>query len=129
MHRTAADPDVVLRRILSCTLDEPPAGALRWTTRSVSAATGVSRKTTVSRTRRRYFPRSGPTEHVLDNRASILAYVGVHPSGCVLGFHAATGTRGTPASPARADAVETIVCAASLRRPILAMTVRRKAMP
>src|SRR6476469_4285117 len=89
-------PDDVLRRILSCTLDEPPAGALRWTTRSVSAATGVS-QATVSRTRRRYFPRSGPTEHVLDNRASILAYVGVHPSGCVLGFNADTGTRRMPA--------------------------------
>jgi DNA-binding GntR family transcriptional regulator len=128
-------PDVVLRRILSCTLDEPPAGALRWTTRSVSAATGVS-QATVSRTRRRYFPRSGPTEDVLDNRASILAYVGIHPSGCVLGFHAAAGTRGTPASPARTDAVETIVCAALLRRPILgddgaaqgdAVTVLRRA--
>ena len=111
-------PDDVLRRILSCTLDEPPAGAKRWSTRAVATATGVS-QATVSRMRRRYFPRSGTTGDFLSHRASILAYVGVHPSGCVLGLHAATGSRGTPASPVRVDAVETILCAALPCRPVL----------
>lgn len=110
-------PDHVVRRILGTTLDEPPAGAERWTTRAAARATGAS-QATVSRTRRRYFPRSGPIEDFLTDRASILTYVGVHPFGCALGFQSATGTRDTPASPARADAVETIVCAALLCRPI-----------
>jgi DNA-binding GntR family transcriptional regulator len=110
-------PDDVVQRILSCALDEPPAGTERWTTRAIATATGVS-QATVSRTRRRYFPRSGPLEDFRGERTSILTYVGVHPFGCALGFQPAAGMRDTPASPARADAVETIVCAALLRRPI-----------
>ena len=107
-------PDDLVRRILACTLDEPP-GTDRWTTRAVAAATGAS-QATVSRTRRRWFPRSASGADVLGDRTSILTYVGVHPAGCALGFHPATGAR-EPASAARADAVETVVCAALLREP------------
>src|SRR5258705_6688075 len=47
-------PDEVVHRVLTCALDEPPAGTERWTTRTVADVTGVS-QATVSRTRRRYF--------------------------------------------------------------------------
>lgn len=109
-------PDDVVRRILSCTLENPPVGAERWTTRAIATAVNVS-QATVSRTRRRFFPRSGPGEHFLDDRTAVLVHVGVHSSGSVLGLRAATGTRAAPASPARADAVETILCAALYRSP------------
>jgi DNA-binding GntR family transcriptional regulator/transposase len=110
-------PDDVVRRILGCALDDPPAGTGRWTTRTIAATTGVS-QATVSRTRRRYFPRYGAAGEFLSDRTSILSYVGVLPAGCVLGFQPAPGTRDAASSPARVDAVETILCAAMLRRPV-----------
>src|SRR5262245_13482846 len=51
-----AAPDEAVRRVLTCALDEPPTGTERWTTRSVADVAGVS-QATVSRIRRRYFPR------------------------------------------------------------------------
>ncbi len=110
-------PDDLVRRILGCTLDEPPDGAQRWTTRAVAVATGAS-QATVSRTRRRWFPRTGPIEGFRTDRPAILTYVGVHRFGCVLGFRTVAGPHDAPASTARVDAVETILCAALLRPPI-----------
>lgn len=117
--RPPADDEIV-RRILSCSLVDPPPGVDRWSTRATAQAVGVS-QATVSRVRRRAFPRAAPSELVpLRYRPmSILGYVGIHPGGCALGFHAASGasTRGGSPSPAHVDVVETIVCASLLRRP------------
>ena len=52
-------PDEVVRRVLTCALDEPPAGTERWTTRTVADVLDVS-QATVSRIRRRYFGRVEP---------------------------------------------------------------------
>ncbi len=113
-------PDEVVRRVLSCTLDEPPGGMERWSTRAVADVTGVS-QATVSRIRRRYFPRLEPKAAFLqDLSTSILTYVDVHPSGCALGFHESSGASAHPtaAPAARLDVVETIVCAALLHSPV-----------
>ena len=56
-------PDEVVRRVLTCALDEPPAGTERWTTRTVADVAGVS-QATVSRIRRRYFRRLEPKRSV-----------------------------------------------------------------
>jgi DNA-binding GntR family transcriptional regulator len=118
--RPPADEETV-RRILSCSLGDPPPGVDRWTTRAMAEATGAS-QATVSRVRRRFFPHSAPSElFPLTYRPMlILGYVGVHTAGCALGFHAASGapTRGGSARPAHVDVVETIVCASLLRRPL-----------
>ncbi len=113
--------DETVRRILSCSLGDPPPGIDRWTTRTMAEAVGAS-QATVSRVRRRFFPHSAPSElFPLSYRPmSILSYVGVHPAGCALGFHAGSGapTRGGSTRAAHVEAVETIVCASLLRRPV-----------
>lgn len=115
--RPAAD-DETIRRILGCSLLEPPPGASRWTTRTVAQAVGAS-QATVSRVRRRFFPHAARTElYPVGHRPmSIISYVGVHPAGCVLGFHAASAAppRDTASRPLYVDVIETIVCASLLR--------------
>ncbi|MFI7067985.1 helix-turn-helix domain-containing protein [Kribbella sp. NPDC050124] len=113
--RPSASDDVV-QRVLTCTLDEPPPGARRWTTRTVAEAVGVS-QATVSRIRRRYFE-PGVVAFGPDLSPSIITYVDVHPLGCALGFHETSGsaTSLAPAPAARVDIVETIVCAPLLCR-------------
>jgi DNA-binding GntR family transcriptional regulator len=112
-------PDDVVRRVLSCALDEPPGGRQRWSTRAVADVTNVS-QATVSRIRRRYFTRVEPESTFFqDYSASILSYIDAHPSGCALGFQAAgeqTPRRG--ASTTRSDIAETVVCAALLPPPV-----------
>ena len=111
-------PDEAVRRVLTCVLDEPPAGTERWTTRSVADATSVS-QATVSRIRRRYFRRLDPEPAFLgDLSTSLLTYVDVHPSGCALGFQTSIGTSTGGTSAARTDAIETIICAGLLRSPV-----------
>jgi len=110
-------PDDVVRRVLACALEEPPAGTERWTTRAVADAAGAS-QATVSRIRRRYFRRLEPTAAFLtDLSTSILTYVDVHPSGCALGFQPSSGPLAGGTSAARTEAIETIICAALLRTP------------
>jgi len=110
--------DEVVHRVLTCALDNPPAGAERWTTRAVADVSGVS-QTTVSRIRRRYFRRLEPSPAVMrDLSRSILIYVDVHPSGCALGFQTSSGAAAARTSAARTDVIETIVCAALLCSPI-----------
>ncbi len=111
-------PDDVVRRVLTCALEEPPAGTERWTTRVVADAAGVS-QATVSRIRRRYFRRLEPNAAFSgDLSTSILSYVDVQPSGCVLGFHPSIGASGGGTSAARTEVIETIICAALLRSPV-----------
>ena len=109
-------PGDVVRRVLTCTLDEPPSGSERWTTRAAAEAAGVS-QATVSRIRRQHFPHSDAD--AVDLSLSIITYVDVHSSGCALGFHASSGASapGAQARWARVDVVETILCAALLGRP------------
>jgi DNA-binding GntR family transcriptional regulator len=115
--RPPASDDVV-RRVLTCALDEPPAGTERWTTRTVADALDVS-QATVSRIRRRYFGRPEPNAAFPgDLSTSILTYVDVHPSGCALGFHPSSGPSAGGTSAARTDVIETIICAALLRPPV-----------
>jgi DNA-binding GntR family transcriptional regulator/transposase len=110
--------DEVVRCVLTCTLDEPPAGTERWTTRTVADVLDVS-QATVSRIRRRYFGRREPNAAFPgDLSTSILTYVDVHPSGCALGFHPSSGPSAGGTSAARADVTETIICAALLRSPV-----------
>jgi DNA-binding GntR family transcriptional regulator len=110
-------PDEVVHRVLSCALDEPPAGTERWTTRTIADVAGVS-QATVSRIRRSYFRRLEPNAAAMaDLSTSILTYVDVHPSGCALGFQASSGASAGGTSAARTDVIETIVCAALLRSP------------
>lgn len=112
-------PDGIVHRVLSCPLHEPPDGSRRWSTRAVAEATGVS-QATVSRIRRRYFPRIQPEASVLqDISTSILSYVDVHPSGCALGFHASSEAAVPRAPhPERLEIIATIICAALLRSPV-----------
>ena len=111
-------PDEVVRRVLTCALDEPPVETERWTTRTVADVAGVS-QATVSRIRRRYFRRLEPNAAFLgDLSASILTYVDVHASGCALGFHPSSGASAGGVSAARIDVIETIICAALLRSPV-----------
>ncbi len=121
VQRTGRPPasDDAVRRVLLCALEEPPAGAERWTTRSVADVAGVS-QATVSRIRRRYFPQPELEASLLrDLATSILTYIDVHPSGCALGFHAASGaSTHSPLTPRRIDVIETVVCAALLCRPL-----------
>jgi DNA-binding GntR family transcriptional regulator len=115
--RPPASGDVV-RRVLTCALDEPPAGTERWTTRTIADVAGVS-QATVSRIRRRYFRRLEPNAAFLgDLSTSILTYVDVHPLGCALGFHPSSGASAGATSAAQADVIETIICAALLRSPV-----------
>jgi DNA-binding GntR family transcriptional regulator len=108
----------VVRRVLTCTLDEPPVGTERWTTRTVADALDVS-QATVSRIRRRYFGRLEPNAAFSgDLSTSILTYVDVHPSGCALGFHPSSGPSAGTTSAARTDVIETIICAALMRSPV-----------
>jgi DNA-binding GntR family transcriptional regulator len=110
--------DEVVRRVLTCALDEPPAGTERWTTRTVADVAGVS-QATVSRIRRLYFGRPEPHGAFQgDLSTSILTYVDVHPSGCALGFHPSSGAPAGGTSVARTDVIETIICAALLRSPV-----------
>jgi DNA-binding GntR family transcriptional regulator/transposase len=111
--------DEVVRRVLTCTLEEPPAGTERWTTRTVADVTGVS-QATVSRIRRRYFrsPEPNAAAFLRGLSTSILTYVDVHPSGCALGFHTSTGASAGGTTAARTDVIETIICAALLRSPV-----------
>ena len=117
--RTGRPPasDEVVRRVLTCALDEPPAGTERWTTRTVADALDVS-QATVSRIRRRYFGRLEPAAFSGDLSTSILTYVDVHPSGCALGFHPSSGASAGGTSAARTDVIETIICATLLRSPV-----------
>ena len=111
-------PDELVRRVLTCALDEPPVGTERWSTRSLAEVAGVS-QATVSRIRRRYFQRLEPNPAFLgDLSTSILTYVDVHPSGCALGFRKSSGALAGGASAARTDVIETILCAALLRSPV-----------
>lgn len=111
--------DEVIHHVLSCALDTPPPHVKRWTTRTVAEVTGVS-QATVSRIRRRYFPRLEAAGGHPDLPASTLIYVEVHPSGCALGFDSVTGapTGITPSAEARVDVMETIVCGVLMCRPI-----------
>lgn len=107
--------DDMLRAVLGCSLTAPPEGRDRWTTRAVAAVTGVS-QATVSRIRRQHFP---PTTGLdAGEKTLILSYVDVGPCGCALGFERETVelTAGDP-SATLTDAVETVLCAALLRRP------------
>jgi len=111
-------PDEIVRRVLTCTLDEPPAGTERWTTRTVADVASVS-QATVSRIRRRYFRRLEPNAAVMGGLStSIIIYVDVHPSGCALGFQASSGASAGGTSAARIDVIETIICVALLRSPV-----------
>ncbi|WP_018603326.1 helix-turn-helix domain-containing protein [Mycobacterium sp. 155] len=111
-------PDEVVHRVLSCSLDDPPGGRQRWSTRAIAEVTGVS-QATVSRIRRHYFPPLQPGAAVLqDFSTSVLDYVDVHRSGCALGFLASNEASPRRTPPAvRLDIVETVICAALLRLP------------
>jgi DNA-binding GntR family transcriptional regulator len=115
--RPAASDDTV-GAVLKCALLDPPAGSRRWSTHAIADATGIS-QATVSRIRRRFFPRPDPGVGLLsDSATAILAYVDADAAGCALGLHPARSSiaRSSPA-PAVADAIETIICSALLRRP------------
>ena len=102
--------------VLRCALLTPPADGNRWSTHAIAEHTGTS-QATVSRIRRRVFPRSDPgTELLPDSATTVLAYVDVDVAGCAIGLMPARGGAARN-SPALADAVETIVCAALIRRP------------
>ncbi|WP_312870532.1 helix-turn-helix domain-containing protein [Gordonia asplenii] len=110
-------PDDVVRRVLGCALEDPPAGAARWSTRTIADATGVS-QASVSRIRRRSFPKESPISPLLQQLSTaILTYVDVGESGCAVGFAASNGESAVERDPppALADAVETVVCARLLR--------------
>ncbi len=110
--------DDIVARVLRCALDEPPAGGPRWTTRAIADASGVS-QATVSRIRKRRFPRADQAVAILPKTATaVLACVDTGPAGTALGFHASTDAvvHHAPISAARTDVVETIVCAALGRR-------------
>lgn len=124
-------PDDVVRHILRCTLDEPPPGARRWTTRTIAEAVGAS-QATVSRVRRRSFSSLDPGAADLpDLSASLVAYVDAHPTGCALGLLPTTGAvpRTSPAPAALLDVIETIVCAALLSRPVPGRTMTGSEKP
>lgn len=107
--------DDMLRAVLGCSLTAPPDGRDRWTTRAVAEATGVS-QATVSRIRRQHFP---PTTGLdVGEKTLILSYVDVGTAGCALGFEreAVELTSAEP-SAGLVDAVETVLCAALMRRP------------
>lgn len=110
----AAEDDVAA--VLDCSLREPPSPAQRWSTRMVAAEVGMS-QATVSRIRRRFFPR--PNRRLIpDASTSVLVYVDVHSYGCALGFARVPGTLDSPSHPeVLADVIETISCAALLQRP------------
>lgn len=114
-----ATPDYTVRRILGCALDAPPDGAERWTTRSVADAVGTS-QATVSRIRRRLFPRDTPlTTFLAELPTSILVYVDIGSSGCALGLRPVNSQsiRRSAASPDHLDTIETIMCAPLLLEP------------
>ncbi len=105
----------MVRAVLGCSLTAPPDGRDRWTTRSVAEATGVS-QATVSRIRRQHFPPA--TDLDVGEKTLILSYVDVGAAGCALGFEREAG-ESTGAAPLATltEAVETVLCAALLRRP------------
>jgi DNA-binding GntR family transcriptional regulator len=113
--RPTASTDTVAA-VLRCALLTPPADGNRWSTHTIAEHTGTS-QATVSRIRRRVFPRSDPgTELLPDSATAVLAYVDVEVAGCAIGMMPARGGVARN-SPALVDAVETIVCAALIRRP------------
>jgi DNA-binding GntR family transcriptional regulator/transposase-like protein len=106
--------DDMLRAVLGCSLTAPPDGRDRWTTRAVAEVTGVS-QATVSRIRRQHFP--PVTGLDVGEKTLILSYVDIGPRGCTLGFERETGeSTGAEPSAVLTDAVETVLCAALLRR-------------
>lgn len=113
--RPALDAEVV-HTVLTRPLQEAPAS--RWTTRSIADATSLS-QTTVSRIRRKAFPKSpeGDSPLVADQSA-LLAYVYVGPDRRILGLHspAAAGMayrpRRSSSVGAVTDPLETVLCAA-----------------
>lgn len=110
-------PDDMVRRVLGCALDFPPADGARWSTRTIAEATGVS-QATVSRIRRRHFTTTDSKAGLFQDLSTmILTYVDVHPAGCALGFTTSNGLATDAHEPALDDAVETIVCARLLRSP------------
>jgi transposase len=122
-------PDEVVHRVLSCALDEPPAGTERWTTRTIADVAGVS-QATVSRIRRSYFRRLEPNAAAMaDLSTSILTYVDVHPSGCALGFQASSGASAGGTSAARTDVIETIVSRHCSARRSVATARRQTTLP
>lgn len=113
--RPTASTDTV-GGVLRCALLTPPADGSRWSTHTIAERTGTS-QATVSRIRRRVFPRADPGAEMLpDSATAVLAYVDVGVAGCAIGMMPARGGVARN-SPALADAVETIVCAALIRRP------------
>ena len=92
------DPDDVVRRILGCALDEPPAGTERWTHPRPSPPRRASARPPSAGRGAATSPGTGP-RRFLSDRTSILSYVGVLPAGCVLGFQPATGARATRRRP------------------------------
>lgn len=113
--RPTASADTVAG-VLRCALLTPPGDGNRWSTHTIAEHTGTS-QATVSRIRRRVFPRPDPgTELLPDSATAVLAYVDVDAAGCAIGLMPARGGVARN-SPALADAVETIVCAALIRRP------------
>jgi DNA-binding GntR family transcriptional regulator/transposase-like protein len=104
-----------LHEVLGCTLREPPVDQDRWTTRTIAAAAGVSQPT-VSRIRRTHFPMpDGPnTDETL-----MLTYLDIGAAGCALGVQRLPGDVATTTpSAVLTDTVETVLCAALLRRPV-----------
>ena len=115
--RPAASAETV-DQVLRYALLDPPAGAKRWSTRTIAQDSGLS-QSTVSRIRRRHFPPFDPADRLLpDTSTAILVYADARRAGCTLGFQRTSGVpvAVTPA-PALVDAVETVSCAALLRRP------------
>jgi DNA-binding GntR family transcriptional regulator len=107
--------DEMVRAVVGCSLTAPPDGRDWWTTRAVAEATGVS-QATVSRIRRQHFP--PVTDLDAGEKTLILSYVDVSAAGCALGFEREAGeSTGAAPSPGLTEAVETVLCAALLRRP------------
>ena len=103
--------DEMLRAVLGCSLRVPPDGRDRWTTRAVAEATGVS-QATVSRIRRQRFPPA--TDLDAGEKTLILSYVDIGAAGCALGFERGESVGSVP-SGSLTEAVETVLCAATLR--------------
>lgn len=107
-----------INTVLGYALVDPPDGARRWSTRLISRESGLS-QATVSRIRRRFYPVPDPDNNLFpDTSTAILTYIDVQASGCALGFQRApSATTSRTPTPALIDSIETVSCAALLRRP------------
>ncbi|MEZ5209678.1 helix-turn-helix domain-containing protein [Gordonia sp. (in: high G+C Gram-positive bacteria)] len=111
--------DAETERVLSYALTDPPPGARRWSTRAVAQDGGFS-QAMVSRVRRRYFPEPDSATRLLPESSTFaLTYADVTAAGCAVAVQlSSTEPTGESAPAALVDAVQTVACAAFLRRPL-----------